>query len=311
MEVIATENLTKYYGKLKALDELNLTVEKGDCVGLLGPNGAGKTTTIKILTGLLKPTSGKAYIRGIDVTKNPERALIGVGALIETPELYGEFTPREILSYLGKLRGMNGSELSEAIENSLRLVKMLEWIDTPISKFSRGMKQRVAIAQAILHDPEIIILDEPSLGLDPRGMAEIREVIIELNRNGKTILVASHLLYEVQQMCNKVALINRGKLVLYDNIDALDKMLKGLTLRVKLLEKVNEGVISRIMELEGVENVSVNNKSELLIVFKGKEESLPDLVKSLIVDLELKVIEFKRHELPIESIYLELVKEVS
>ncbi len=309
--MIATENLTKYYGKLKALDELNLTVEKGDCVGLLGPNGAGKTTTIKILTGLLKPTSGKAYIRGIDVTKNPERALIGVGALIETPELYGEFTPREILSYLGKLRGMNGSELSEAIENSLRLVKMLEWIDTPISKFSRGMKQRVAIAQAILHDPEIIILDEPSLGLDPRGMAEIREVIIELNRNGKTILVASHLLYEVQQMCNKVALINRGKLVLYDNIDALDKMLKGLTLRVKLLEKVNEGVISRIMELEGVENVSVNNKSELLIVFKGKEESLPDLVKSLIVDLELKVIEFKRHELPIESIYLELVKEVS
>ncbi|MGQ4892852.1 MAG: ABC transporter ATP-binding protein [Candidatus Njordarchaeia archaeon] len=311
MEAIKTENLIKYYGKVKALNGLNLTVQKGDCVGLLGPNGAGKTTTIKILTGLLKPTQGEAYIRGISVLDDPEEALKNVGAMIETPELYPELTPREMLTYLGKLRGLSDPYLSERIREVLETVKMIDWIDTPIGKFSRGMKQRIAIAQTILHDPEIIILDEPSLGLDPRGMAEVRGVIVDLNRQGKTILVASHLLYEVQQMCNKVALINKGNLLLYDDITALDSMLKSINVLVRLAGSINDGVLDKIKGINGVKSVGWGNNHTVSIVFTGGESKLPSLLRSLVSDLGLDVLEFRKSETTLEAIYLELIEEVS
>ena len=311
MVAIKTKNLVKYYGKVRALNGLNLTVDKGDCLGLLGPNGAGKTTTIKILTGLLKPTSGEAYIRDISVLSDPEEALKNVGAMIETPELYPELTPREMLTYLGKLRGMTDRELSSRIREVLEIVKMDDWIDTPIGKFSRGMKQRIAIAQTILHDPEIIILDEPSLGLDPRGMAEVREVIIDLNRSGKTILVASHLLYEVQQICNKVALLNKGNLLLYDNIDALDSKLKYTNISIKIIGHVENNIVEQIRSLENVKDVKIGNNSGFTIVFSGGDDDLPDLLKKLVSDLGLKIVEFRKSETTLEAVYLELIGEVS
>ena len=173
-ESIRIEGLTKYYDDFLALDNLSLKIKRNEDVALLGPNGAGKTTTLKILCGLLLPSSGTAYIDGINVVEERERAISKVGAILETPEFYPFLTPEETLSYLGRLRGMRGRELERGIKEVLKLVKLEGWAKVKIEKFSRGMKQRLALAQALLHDPPILILDEPSLGLDPRGMMEVR-----------------------------------------------------------------------------------------------------------------------------------------
>ena len=221
-ESIVVEGLTKYYNGFLALDNLSLKVRRNEDVALLGPNGAGKTTTLKILCGLLRPSSGTTYINGINVLEERERAISEVGAILETPEFYPFFTPEETLSYLGRLRGMRERELGKRIREVLKLVRLDRWVNVKIEKFSRGMKQRLALAQALLHDPPILILDEPSLGLDPRGMMEIREILKE-ERKQKTIFFASHLLTEVSQICKKVAIIDHGKLRAYDDIAHLKK----------------------------------------------------------------------------------------
>jgi ABC-2 type transport system ATP-binding protein len=219
---IVLEGLTKYYNGFLALDNLSLRVKRREDVALLGPNGAGKTTTLKILCGLLRPSSGAAYIEGISVLEERERAIAEVGAILETPEFYPFLTPDETLRYLGRLRGMRERELGGRIREVLELVRLEGWTDVKVGKFSRGMKQRLALAQAMLHDPPILILDEPSLGLDPRGMVEIREILKEARRE-KTVFFASHLLTEVAQICRKVAIIDRGKLRAYDDISSLKR----------------------------------------------------------------------------------------
>ena len=221
-ETIVIKDLTKYYGNYLALDKFSLKVEENENIGLLGPNGAGKSTTLKILTGLLKPSSGAAYINGINVVEHPEKALGDIGAIIETSEFYGFLTPVESLSYLGRLRGMNGSHLKDRIHEVISLVKMDKWSKVKIEKFSRGMKQRLALAQTLLHDPPVLILDEPALGLDPRGVVEFREIIEDVGKT-KTVFFASHQLGEVTKICDKVAFINEGTLLRYETIEQVEK----------------------------------------------------------------------------------------
>jgi len=226
-EVIIIENLSKYYSKYLALDNLSLRVPENENVGLLGPNGAGKSTTLKILCGLIRPSSGKAYVDGINVAEKPEQALSRIGAIIETPEFYPFLTPEETLSYFGRLRGMRGDGLKHRIKEVILLVRLEDWGNIKIEKFSRGMKQRLALAQALLHDPPVLILDEPALGLDPRGVVEFREIIEGVGRE-KTIFFASHQLVEVTQICNQVAIISHGKLLAYDSITQLEKKYQSL-----------------------------------------------------------------------------------
>jgi len=224
---IVIENLTKYYGSFLALDKLNLIVPERENIGLLGPNGAGKSTTLKILCALIRPSSGAAYIDGINVVEKPEQALAKIGAIIETPEFYTYLTPVETLSYLGRLRGMKGEALKKRIDEVISLVKMERWAKVKIEKFSRGMKQRLGLAQTLLHDPPILILDEPALGLDPRGVVEFREIIATMGAQ-KTVFFASHQLVEVAQICKKVAIVNEGKLLAYDTIAELEKKYQTL-----------------------------------------------------------------------------------
>ncbi len=226
-EAIAIENLTRYYGGFLALDNFSLKIKKNEDVALLGPNGAGKTTTIKVLCGLLRPSSGAAYIEGINVVEERELALSKVGAIVETPEFYPYLTPDETLSYLGKLRGMREAELKSRIKEVITLVRLDGWAKIKIEKFSRGMKQRLAVAQALLHNPPILILDEPALGLDPRGIIEMRKIFREA-REEKTIFYASHLLTEVAQVCDNVAIIDHGRLRVYDSLARLKKKYQSL-----------------------------------------------------------------------------------
>ncbi len=224
---IVIEGLTKYYGKFLALEHLDLKVPANENIGLLGPNGAGKSTTLKILCGLIRPTSGKALIDGVNIAENPEAALSRIGTLIETPEFYTYLTPRETLNYLGHLRGMKGNALKKRIDEVIALVKLEKWAGEKIEKFSRGMKQRLGLAQALLHDPKILILDEPALGLDPRGIVEFREIIEQAGRE-KTVFFASHQLDEVTRVCDKVAFIVGGKLLVYDSIDNIRAQYESL-----------------------------------------------------------------------------------
>jgi ABC-2 type transport system ATP-binding protein len=226
-ESIVIEGLSRYYDGFLALDNLSLKVRQNEDVALLGPNGAGKTTTLKILCGLLRPSSGRAYIAGINVVEERELAISKVGAIIETPEFYPFLTSEETLSYLGRLRGMRGRRLNSRIKEVLKLVRLDKWTNAKIEKFSRGMKQRIAVAQALLHDPPILILDEPALGLDPRGMMEIRKIFKEA-RKTKTVFFASHLLTEVVQVCDKVAIIDHGRLRVYDSIARLKRKYRSL-----------------------------------------------------------------------------------
>ncbi|MDI6819837.1 MAG: ABC transporter ATP-binding protein [Candidatus Hodarchaeaceae archaeon] len=221
-EAIVIENLSKRYNDFLALDNLSLEVRRNEDVALVGPNGAGKTTALKVLCGLLRPSSGTAYINGVNVVEERERAISKVGAVVETPEFYPFLTPNETLSYLGRLRGMRGRGLKSRIDEVLKLVKLDGWSNVRIEKFSRGMKQRLVLAQSLLHDPPILILDEPTLGLDPRGMAEMRETLKKA-REEKTVFFASHLLAEVTQVCDRVALIDHGRLLVYDSIARLKK----------------------------------------------------------------------------------------
>jgi ABC-2 type transport system ATP-binding protein len=226
-EAIVIENLTKYYDRFLALDNLNLRVPLKENVGLLGPNGAGKSTTLKIMCGLIRSSSGKVFIDGIDVAEKPEQALAKIGAIVETAEFYNFLTPDEILSYLGRLRGMSGQDMKSRIREVIHLVGLDNWISARVEKFSRGMKQRLALAQTLLHNPPILILDEPALGLDPRGVVEFRQIIEEVGRE-KTVFFASHQLIEVAQICQQVAIIDRGKLLIHDSIAGLEKKYESL-----------------------------------------------------------------------------------
>jgi ABC-2 type transport system ATP-binding protein len=308
MEAIVTEGLTKYYGKILALNDLSLKIDSGHCVGFLGPNGAGKSTTIKILCSLIWPTKGKAYINGHDAIRESTKALENVGAMVETPEFYSYLTPNEILSYVGKLRGIAFQSLKPRIAQVLETVKLSEWANTRIAKFSRGMKQRLGIAQALLHDPQILILDEPSLGLDPRGMYEIREVIKAAISEGRTIFLASHMLHEVQAVCDSIALVDKGKLLVYDRIENLEKIFKAGKIQVGLLHPLEPKLIAKIEKLQNVRAVMAAEK-ELSISFGGNEAEQAQLLTTLVRDLAIPVVWFRTSVEALEEVYLQLVKE--
>jgi ABC-2 type transport system ATP-binding protein len=303
---IETSGLTKSFGRFTALDSLNLKIEGTKCVGFLGPNGAGKTTTLKLLTDMIFPTRGSCTINGISVQEDRKRALADVGVLIESPEIYPSLTPNEALEMVADLRGVPASERRERIRHVLTEVKMEDWADEKVGRFSKGMKQRINIAAALVHNPDILLLDEPSTGLDPRGMAEVRSIVRELKKSQRLIFMSSHILSEVVDICEEVALIDKGKLLFYDTLENVTSRFADghASVDVVLARPVPPEVVAqRIGSLPGVAGVDQLDPKRLRLRFAGGLAGQERLLEEL-VGLHLGVVSVAPSDSALEEVYL-------
>lgn len=302
-------NLRKEYGTFVAVDDLSLKIKKNSFTGLLGPNGAGKSTSLKILTNLTTPTSGSVELNGINVNKNPWEALLTVGTVVETPEFYLYLTPKETFRYLGQLLGMSSESIKYETDTILEKVKMTQWADKKLGTFSKGMRQRVAIGQALLNNPDVIILDEPTSGLDPRGMAEMREILKTLRSGSKelTVLMSSHMLHEVSDLCDHVAMVDHGKLLVHDEIDKILGDSESRTVIVKTVEKADDSMIERISGLTNVVSASLYDNG-IEIRFKGGKSEQMNLFNNL-ASMNITVYSMSEDSNALENKYLSLIKD--
>jgi ABC-2 type transport system ATP-binding protein len=220
--MIKLVNLSKNYGKLTAVNSINLHIARGEVFGFLGPNGAGKTTTIKIMAGLLQPTSGSALIGGFDVQKEPLKAKLITGFIPDRPFLYEKLTASEFMHFVANLYGMEDSH--GRIGSLLELFGLPEWKDELVENFSHGMKQRLVMASALLHNPKVLVVDEPMVGLDPRGARLVKEIFRDLTSKGVTIFMSTHTLEIVEQMCTRVAIINKGDIIAQGSVEELGRL---------------------------------------------------------------------------------------
>jgi ABC-2 type transport system ATP-binding protein len=306
---IESANLSKKYGSFVAVSNLNLRIEGSKCVGFLGPNGAGKTTTLKMFTDLIRPSAGKALINGANVHTEKKKALASVGTMIETPEIYPSLTPREALMMIAEIRGVPTAERSKRIEEAVSEVRMEEWIDKRVGKFSKGMKQRICIASALLSDPTILLLDEPTNGLDPRGMSEVRGIVKSLKSKKRLIFMSSHILSEVSEVCDEVAMIDHGKLIVYDTISNVTaKFIGGENIvEVELQRPIDsELTIKKIVDIPNIVTAEKKDDRNLTIRFSGgvdaQEQILSDLVK-----MNIGVISYRPASSGLEDAYLKLI----
>ncbi len=303
---IETHDLTKVFGRFTALDSLNLKLEGTKCVGFLGPNGAGKTTTLKLLTNMLFPTRGECYVNGVSVREHRKQALADAGVLIETPEIYPALTPNEALGMVADLRGVPSSERRDRIRTVLAEVKMSDWANQKVGRMSKGMKQRINIAASLVHDPDVLILDEPSTGLDPRGVAEVRDIVLDLKKSRRLIFMSSHILSEVVDVCDEVALLDHGKLLFYDTLENVISKFGGGhdSVDVELARPIPPDVVTqRIGSLPGVSNVNPLDPKRVRVRFSGGVDGQERVVQALI-GLNLGVIGVTESESALEEVYL-------
>lgn len=252
--MIKVEHLTKYYGDFLAVDDLSFQIDEGHVYGFLGPNGAGKTTTMNIMTGCLSPTSGSVTVGGFDILAEPEQAKRLIGYLPEQPPLYLNETPLEYLRFVGEAKGLRGEELDRQISEVIGQVKIREVAHRRISALSKGYKQRVGIAQALLGSPKVIILDEPTVGLDPLQIIEIRDLIRQLGQ-AHTVILSSHILSEVQAICEKILIIAHGKLLAFGEPDQLERSLLSageIDFTTEADEQTVRSILSRVDDITDI-----------------------------------------------------------
>jgi ABC-2 type transport system ATP-binding protein len=302
--MIEVEHLTKKYGDLVAVKDLSFKVEEGKIWGLLGPNAAGKTTTMRILTGYLPANDGKASVAGFDVFDQPNEVKKITGYLPEVLPLYPEMTVRSFLNFVSEIKQIPSSKRKEAVEKSIEVSGLDTVRGRLIKNISRGFKQRVGIAQALIHDPQVLILDEPTIGLDPAQIIEIRQLIKSL-KGKRTILISTHILAEVTQTCDGVVIINDGLLMASGSLEALTASFRekdGVVLRLK---KSGESARSLLKEIKGVDRISRENDELKVEWSKGKD--LRDEITSLIVEKGLGLVEMRPLAMNIEDLYLKVI----
>lgn len=280
--MIEVRNLTKDYGDRRAIDSLNFTIEKGEVVGFLGPNGAGKSTTMKIITGFMAPTSGEALVCGYDVFINPIEVKKRIGYLPETPPVYGDMYVKDYLEFVANLKGADKAKIPKLVAASIEKTNLGNVQNRLIQNLSKGFRQRVGIAQAIVSDPEVLILDEPTVGLDPKQVSEIRDLIKEL-RAHHTIILSTHILPEVEATCERIIIINQGKIVAQEslsNISAATKGSRQVTFRV--LRK-HEDLIAHLLKLPNVVKAGkASTPGSILVEVNGNDEAVEFLAAEVV-----------------------------
>ena len=290
---IETINLTKRYGSLTAVNKLNLKVEKNAIHGFLGPNGAGKTTTIKVLVGLLRPDGGTVRVLGQEVRGDRPDVRLRMGYMSELPKFPKYLKGWELLDIYGRMYGMTGQERKEQIPKLLGMVGLKGRERDLIGKYSKGMQQRLGIAQALLNGPELVVLDEPSLGLDPVGMVEVRELVKGIAKEGVTVFISSHLLFEVEQICSHVTIIHRGVSLVSDTLQNVSSKFSGPTILQVEVAKLSDATIQKVKEMPFVSNVSEDGNT-LIIELKTRDDVRPQISQEItnsggvIVSMSLK-----------------------
>lgn len=297
--------LTKYYGQNCAVNNLTFNAQKGEILGFLGPNGAGKTTTMRILTGYMPPSSGTVTIGGYDVIDQSLEVRKMVGYLPESVPLYPDMRVYDYLKFMGQLRKLD--QLDEKIETVLEQVDMIERAESFISKLSKGMRQRVGLAQALIHEPEVLILDEPTLGLDPAQIIEVRKLIQDIGRE-KTVMLSTHILSEAQQICDRVLIINRGLLVAEDTPEHLQQRLSDKQKVTVHIGGSPETALNIIKELPEIASATINERGLLVLESTGKSDIRPKVI-SLLAASKQEILEIYSESVNLEDIFLQLIKD--
>jgi ABC-2 type transport system ATP-binding protein len=316
--MIETINLTKRYGELVALDNLNLALKEGDCFGFIGPNGAGKTTTIKILATLLKPSSGQAQIAGLTVGYQNRQIRPMIGYVPDFMGAYEDMVVTEYLEFFAAAYGIHGPKRRQVVNDVLELTDLTYKATAEVNSLSRGMQQRLSIARVLLHDPKVLLMDEPASGLDPRARIEIRELLKELKRMGKTILISSHILHELAELCNVVGIIERGKLLYSGTVrDILRRARVGHVLHIRVSEGADKAA-ALLGGLDGVRRVGVvdgdgggeGGRPSRIIHVEYDEapgRSYTDL-PNVLVNHGFRIAEFTEEAVNLETAFMRLTK---
>lgn len=308
--MIEVENLSKTYGATQAINNVSFNVEKGTILGFLGPNGAGKTTTMRILTGYIPATQGRATIAGYEVHENPMAVRENIGYLPETPPLYPDMSVEDFLSFVAKIKGVSSGDRTDKVQRAIECCQLEDKSKILIRKLSKGYRQRVGIAQAIVHEPPVIILDEPTVGLDPRQIIEVRNLIKSL-AGERTVILSTHILPEVSMTCDLVTIINKGQIVATDTPNQLLERLSSNSGYDIEVEGNTETVLSSLQNIQGVKSVKVQplidkqNRHLIKVELSNNDESGKDIA-SLIVNQGLGIYEMKRIKPSLEDVFLEL-----
>ncbi len=309
--VVETRDLTKRYGSFVALDRLTMSVGRGQILGFIGPNGAGKTTTIKILVGLARPTSGTATVAGVDCSAQPRRIKRLIGFMPDTFGSYDNMRVGEYLDFFGAAFGIPRRERAKRVEEVLRLVNAPHYRDLYVESLSHGMKQRVAVARTLVHDPEVLILDEPTNGLDPHARIEMRQLLLDLAGRGKTLLVTSHVLPELARICDRAAIITRGRLRAFGTLAEVTRQLCPLREMEVLLTRPD--TVGRVTELvrqhlePGAEVQPVPAESTVRFRTARREEELAGLLSALVAE-GLGVAQFREVQTDLEEAFLSVTR---
>ena len=308
--MIEVKHLTKRYGNHVAVADLSFTIEKGMVYGFLGPNGAGKSTTMNIITGCLGATDGEVFIDGHSITEDPMKAKKLIGYLPEQPPLYMDMTPLEYLRFVAQAKGIAHKEIAAQIDGVMEKTKLTDVKNRLIRNLSKGYKQRVGIAQALLGNPEVIILDEPTVGLDPAQIIEIRELIRELGKE-HTLVLSSHILSEVQAVCDSIMIISKGHLVASDTPENLTALLAGtstLKLEVKGSEETARGILGTVEGIEDFHFTQSENETSLIEIKPDDEQDIRESLFNAFAKANVPILEMTRTKATLEDVFLELTQ---
>lgn len=310
--MIEVKNVTKKYGSFVAVDNISFSINDGEIVGFLGPNGAGKSTTMNVITGFIEQTNGEVIVNGYDTVKKAKKAKEQIGYMPEGVPVYGDLTIKEFVNYMAELKKMKGAQRKESVKNAIEKTGLLDIQNKLIKNLSRGQKQRVSLAGALVGNPKVLILDEPTVGLDPKQITEIRSLIKELGKN-HTVLLSSHILSEVSQICNKIVIINKGKIVAVDTPQNLEEKTANNNVIYITVEDSENKIESMKEKIEGIKEIKLvtenEDKTKKYVITAQKDIDLRKRIFNEFAKENITIFEMKKPEATLEDAFMQIIEK--